>query len=270
MEDDEYLSSLNTTSIYRNDLKIVESYKTQVFDPKSLLDRDGLMCIIAMTGSGKTVLIKDLLSHIYKEYKSVLMFSRTAKLQKCYDFIDRSCIYDTFDENVLTELWDHHKALQLAGKKLDRTLIIMDDLICDKNFKKSSILDDYCVGGRHLGFNLWILSQNFTSLKPLMRNNASWSVAFDLDSANERKHFVGQYLSAKNNRVGDLLFRKIVKEAPYQCIVIENHKVGASTDEKVRKFIANPSPKSYKIKGQIKGVSPISISTMTINSRPRR
>lgn len=236
------------------------------FNPKDLLVRDGVMSVIASTGSGKTVFIIDCLAQIHNSFDHVILISKTARLQKCYDFIDRSMIYDTFDEKFLGELWETQKKKKLEGLPLERILIIFDDVLNDKEVRRSTIFDDYFTGGRHINISVWLLSHNFTTLKPLQRNNTCWFVSFDLDSHKERDNLCSQYLSTSSQKEGMDLFTEIVREAKFQCIVIEGHKNGCSIEEKVKKYIANPNPKPFKIKNTI---GKLQQNTHFINSRPR-
>ncbi|KAH9259641.1 hypothetical protein BASA81_002063 [Batrachochytrium salamandrivorans] len=250
MSNDEYISTLNNGSIYKNDLLTAQSYKIEEFEPETIAAQPGNMSITAMTGAGKTCFIIDLLSKVHKQYDAIYLFSRTAKAQPCYDFIPRANIHDRFDEEFLSKLWfsHFHKAETDNTVKLDKVLIIMDDIINDLEYKKSRIIDDYFTGGRHYNFSIWFLTQNFTSLKLLQRNNVRWAVAFDLDAKKERQKFVDSYLSAKNARVGDLLFTRITKERPYQACAVEVYKNGAGTEEKVKKYVADPNVKAFKVK----------------------
>lgn len=247
MNDDNYFESLNKGSIYKADLEFANKYNIQDFDPHTIITQHGLMNIVAPTNSGKTVFIVDCLSKIHKHYERVLMFSPTAKVQKIYDFLPRSHIYDHYDEQVLIDLYEDRKKQKENDIPLEPTLIILDDIISSPEFIKSKIINKYAISGRHYFFTIFILSQNFTSLRPIIRNNACWSVSFDLDSYNERKKFCEQYLSSKNNRVGMILFRKIIHEKPYQLVLIENYKVGVDVEEKVKKYIANPDIKPFKV-----------------------
>lgn len=248
--EDSYVDTLNTSSIYRNDIVKAKSYNIEEFDPLTMCDVIGNMSITAMTGAGKTVLIIDILSKIHHVFDAIYMFSRTAKAQPIYDFIPRRSIFDRFNEEFLVKLWNiqYHKKMADNTCKMDRILIIMDDIINDEEYKKSKILNDYFTGARHYGLQIMFLTQNFTSLKLLQRNNVRWAVAFDLDAKREREKFVQSYLSAYNDRVGNLLFNRIVKEKPYQCVVVEIYKNGAETEEKVKKYIANPKPRKFKLK----------------------
>ncbi|KAH9259026.1 hypothetical protein BASA81_002646 [Batrachochytrium salamandrivorans] len=247
---DNYTQTLNNGSIYKNDLLMAESYNIGTFEPETIAAIPGNMSITAMTGAGKTKFIIDLLSRVHHQFDAVYLFSRTAKAQEIYDFIPRESIFDRYNEEFLVKLWNHHYTKKVTDKKtkLDKVLIIMDDIINDIEYKKSRIIDDYFTGGRHYNFSVWFLTQNFTSLKLLQRNNVRWAVAFDIDAKKEREKFVQSYLSAKNDRVGNLLFTKIVKERPYQAVVVEVYKNGASTEEKVKKYVANPDVKSFRLK----------------------
>lgn len=213
--------------------------KITIFDPNDLLARHGLCSIVAMTGSGKTVLIIDWLNTVYKNFETIIMLSRTAKLQECYDFLDRTLIYDTFDIKLLEQIWEERKAKQMLGSTLKPMLIIMDDIVNDKNVRYSTIMKDIATASRHLKITVWILSQNFTSLPPIVRNNICWSAAFDIDSLKELDQWTGQYLAAVNPRTSKFLFKKIVQEQKYQCIIVENHKVGVPLTEKVKKYKAS-------------------------------
>lgn len=240
------------------------------FDPKELLERNGVMSVIAMTGAGKSVFIIDCLSQIYKEYDHIFMVSKTARLQKCYSFFDPRSIIDNFDEKLLKEIWQTNSQKVLYGQKADRILIIFDDVLNDHKVRNSTILDDLYSGGRHVGISLWCLSHNFTTLKPFQRNNTSWFVSFDIDSFKERENLTSQYLNVDNKQEGMQLFKDIVTEKPFQCIVITNHKNGKSTEDKVKKYIADPNPKSFKVKYSYKNVNESFVQINSVRKRNMR
>lgn len=238
---------------------------TKIFDPKSLLDRYGVVSIVASTGSGKTVFLTDCLSQIHTHFKHVFLFSKTAKLQKCYDFLDRSLIHDTFDAEFLDKYYKETVQKKLDNLELEPTLFLFDDICTDSRIRSSALMNDYYTGSRHLKISLWILSHSFTQLAPLCRQQSCWFVSFDLDSYFESDKMVRQYLSAESNVIGMKLFKKIVKEKPYQCIVIESHKSGASLEDKVKKFVANVNPKPFKIKEQTN-----IFKQKSLNTRPKK
>ena len=274
MNEHEYINNLENSSKYKNDVLLANSYNIKEFVPEDILVRDGVMSIVAQTGAGKSCLIIDLLSKIHTSFEHIIMFSKTAKLQRCYDFLDRELIYDRFDEEFLTALWNDRVNKQLLGLEQERTLIIFDDILCDPKIRSSHILKDLFCGSRHLAISMWCLSHNYTVLSPIQRQNTCWFVAFDLDSYKEKQNLVGQYLSAQNQKVGEILFKRITKEKKYQCIIIEAHKSGAPVEDKVRKYISNPKPPKFKIKAKVIEYLTIDekekVEENQINTKPRR
>jgi hypothetical protein len=233
--------------------------RAEQFDPEELLKRDGVMSVIAMTGAGKSVFIIDCLSKIYKNYDHVFMISKTAKLQKCYSFFDKECIIDKFDEVFLKEIWENNTQKVLSGKKPERILLIFDDVLNDRKVRKSTVLDDLYTGGRHVGISMWCLSHNFTTLKPLQRNNTSWFVSFDIDSHKERENLTSQYINVDSKQEAMQIFKDIVREKPYQCIIIISHKNGSENKSKIKKYIANPSPNPFRIEYKYKNDNTVNI-----------
>ena len=246
--EEEYLNSINKSSITANDLKLAKSYNISEFDPETVTSQSGLMLIISKTNTGKSVFITDLISKIHRHYDQILIFSPTAAVQDIYNFLPRSHICDHYDEELLTFLYEDKKLQKENGLELKPTLIILDDVVASPEFIKSKIINKYAISGRHYLFTFFILSQNFTSLKPIIRNNACWSCSFDLDSYFERKKFCEQFLSAKNTRCGMALFNRIIKEKPYQLLIVENYKANCGIEEKVKKYVADPDIKPFKIK----------------------
>ena len=76
MDAETYIQNLNNGTIYKNDMIIANKYVIDEFTPSSILDRDGILSVVAMTGCGKTVFIKDLLSHVHKAFKKIIMMSK--------------------------------------------------------------------------------------------------------------------------------------------------------------------------------------------------
>lgn len=237
---DIYLKNIGNNTIRKNDYLLAESYQIGDFNPKEMMDiTGGVVAIIAPTGAGKTVLLKDILSHTYKNYKKIHLFSRTAKLQKAYDFIPRSMITDDYNEEELSDLWDSQVKKNQQGKKMDNILVILDDIIASPSYKKSKMLDEFATAARQVNITVFILSQNFTSIKPIVRNNIRVAFTFQMQSAKERAKFSEQFLGADSARAGDILLRKITG-TKYQCLIVQVYKNGDKLDDRVKKYIAEP------------------------------
>lgn len=237
---EEYLKNIGNNTIRKNDYLLANSYKIDDFSPEDIKDiTGGVVAIIAGTGCGKSVLLKDLLSHTHKNYKKIHLMSRTAKLQKFYDFVPRSMITDDYDEKKLEEIWNSQLKRNEEGKSLENVLVILDDIIASPSYKKSKMLEECSISARHLNITVILLSQNFTSIKPIIRNNIRIAITFQMQSAKERAKFSEQFLGADSARAGDILLRKITGTR-YQCLIVQVYKNGQSLSEKVKKYISSP------------------------------
>lgn len=238
-----YLKNIGNNTILKNSYLLANSYNIEEFSPEDIKEiTGGVVAIIAGTGSGKSVLLKDLLSHTHTNYKKIHLMSRTAKLQKFFDFVPRSMISDDYDEKKLEEIWNSQLKLNEEGRPLEPILVILDDIIASNSYKKSKMLEECSISARHLNITVILLSQNFTSIKPIIRNNIRIAICFQMQSAKERAKFSEQFLGADSARAGDILLRKIT-DVPYQCLIVQVYKNGKTISEKVKKYIANPDVK---------------------------
>lgn len=237
---EEYLHHIGANTIRKQDYVLANSYNIQPFSPNDIKEiTGGIVAIVAATGSGKTVLLKDILSEIAGDYNKFYLMSRTARLQEAYDFVPRRMITDDFDEELLTEIWNRQVDSKAQEKKIDKVLIVLDDIIASPSYKSSKMLDEIAYGARHCNITLILLSQNMSSIKTSIRNNIRIAVAFQLSSKREREKFVEQFLAAENNHVGDILFRRLT-DVKYQCIIVQAYKSGASVEDKVKVYTARP------------------------------
>lgn len=231
---EEYTENLSKGTIYKNDIILAEKFQINDFDPL-VIPKDitgGIIAIIAATGTGKTFLLRDILSKIHENYDRFYLFSGTAKLQKDYDFFPKEFIFEHYSELKMEELWE----INYGHEDPERVLIILDDVINDPEFIKSLVLKKYATGSRHVKITVFLLTQFLNSLKPIIRNNLRLVITFESDNYKERRKFIDEYLSLINPRVGDLVYKKITS-VPFQCIVISVYK--KDKNNKVYKYIAS-------------------------------
>lgn len=249
-EPDTYEARVNKSTISYNNTLLANSYLIKEFDFKEYKDTKNLLITItSKRRTGKSVLLKNLCYIARSWYKKVHVFSMTAHLQpELFDFLDPEDINHGFNEQRLNDVWDkQEKAFKdLSGANLPHVLIILDDIISDPNFKKSPMMAKLAVMGRHLNFCVVILSQNFTSIPPVVRNNVDIAIAFYLDSYTNREQFAKSYLSTKNVKVGIELFERITK-VPYQAIIVQNGRITSNPEEYIKSFIADLNVPSFKM-----------------------
>lgn len=242
------LSSLNKGTIYYDNLRLAKSYKFENFDIlEEFKDRKNFtMTITSKRCTGKSVLMRDLCSKIKGWYEQTYVFSLTADMQPdLFDFVKKENITIGFDEAKISHIWDKQKEIieklqktkTVKPENYPKILLIFDDLISLKEVKKSEILKRLFVAGRHLFFACIFLSQQFTSIAPVLRVNVDIAVAFYLDSYDNREQFSKAYLSTKNTKLGIMVFEEITKKA-YQAIIIMNNKISSDPQEYIRTYTA--------------------------------
>lgn len=195
--------------------------------------------LIAPRGGGKTFWTSWFTSLIHKKirnYTSVFLFSQTAKVQSdAYQFIPEQNKFTNMDN--LEQLLEMQYNLIAKNKKKGKhkkvrstMLIIFDDIINADGFKKNKTLADIFVLGRHYKDNLGslvdtlILSQNFTSIGPIMRKNSNFIIHGRLDSYSDRKAIIESYLSTTNTRKQGYGFVKALNATPYAFLFIFHTK----------------------------------------------
>ena len=220
MEQHNDFEDLNKSTIYYRDLKKSEEYTFAEFDPVEKLKEtpNMAMLITSKRRTGKSVLMKDLCQKIHKWYDQCYVFSMTAEYQPdLFNYVDEGCVYNSFDEDKLNEIWDTQKnhvlKIEAQGKKKEKDankiMILFDDVISDPRVKKSEILNRLAVMGRHIMIGYILISQTITGVPPIIRTNADCAIAFYLDSCANRETYASEYLSTESKRLGVMIFNKI-------------------------------------------------------------
>jgi hypothetical protein len=194
--------------------------------------------ICSPTATGKTYLLKDILHHIHEGYgQNIIMFSGTAKLQDVYNFFPRTKIFDEYIEKEMEAIWDQQ--FKADKKKREKVLIILDDVLHDKEFKNSKVFKKVSTGGRHLDITIIFLTQYLKAVGPIIRNNTRLFIAFETDSYKEREKIIDDFLSFDTKAEGDAIYKEITK-TPYQCMLVCVYK--KDKQGKVYKYIAKDRP----------------------------
>lgn len=248
-------SHLNKSTIYSMNLRMSEAYNFKTFnvleDMKDVISYNAL--IVAKSGSGKSVFVRDIISQTKHLYTETYVFCATSNLQpELYDFVRKENIFLTFDEVKLQQIYDRQEQqiirLMKSGvekKDCPKILIIFDDLIAQPEVRKSKLLLKLYISGRHCVITTIFLTQTLNGIGPSMRKNVQLAVGYFLENFDDRAAFAKAYLSTKTNRLGIMVFDRITK-IPYQAVVILNHVVEKQSPENyVRQYIANPKVKHF-------------------------
>ncbi len=221
------------------------------FDPvKTLEEFKNFSCmIVAKRGSGKTLILKDMLSKIGHWYSEAYVFSNTADLQTDnFDYIQKYNIIKGFDVEKLTELHDkqYRLALDIEKKGLKKEthlpymLLLFDDVIGDNLVRTDKVFSEIFIHGRHSNICVIVLSQEVGGrygINKVCRTNCDLVISFFPSSEYDRELIAQQFLSTENKKLGLALINHITLE-PFTSITIFNRK----SDRDYRQYV-------YRYKG---------------------
>ena len=155
--------------------------------------------VASPSGGGKTVLITQLLldPNFYRgKFEKIYYFSASATVDSnllplkayCEEHLEQGeddpCLYDSWDQDVLTGIMDKQKSVTEFLKHKKRTMmsiaIICDDFADNPKVVRKGILDTLFVRGRHFNITTIVASQKYRLLSPVIRVNATALFVFKL------------------------------------------------------------------------------------------
>jgi archaellum biogenesis ATPase FlaH len=135
-----------------------------------------IIIVLARRGSGKTVLVNELVKKELHKFHTVYLFSPTEKINRQFkEVVKDNYVFETWDERFIEKLFQaiEKKNSNKTKEEQSKILFILDDLISDCNLHDSKMLKKLATRGRHLNITVIIIIQHCNSLSPLLRNNAS-------------------------------------------------------------------------------------------------
>lgn len=171
------------------------SLRVKKFDPASMKE-SRVTFLIGKRGSGKSVLMKDLLYNMPRPDYVLAMAPTEDTLAVYREFLPESCIFDHFSQEKLERAVSLQKELVAQGKK--RTvLIILDDCLYQKNVLKSTAMRHIFFNGRHDHIAILIAAQYMMDVEVSLRTNIDYLFTMrEVILANRQrlyKNFFGQF-----------------------------------------------------------------------------
>jgi hypothetical protein len=143
------------------------------------------VCLIGKRNSGKSNLLKYLVSLSHDNFRTIFLISPTEQINNFYKgLINPNNIYSEYDEDWVQSLIE-----KMTKENTDKTdddashiLLILDDCIASVNFNKSKTFKTLFVRGRHLKISIIITSQYINALPPIIRSNCDWIAVSQVNS----------------------------------------------------------------------------------------
>jgi hypothetical protein len=136
-----------------------------------------LFLICGKRESGKSQLLRYIISNNLSKFKAVFLFCPTERINNFYKgLIKEHNIFDEYNEMWIEDLMN--KMIEAnAGKKdndASHVLLILDDCGSDTQFSKSKTFKQIATRGRHLKISVIMTAQYLYQLPPIARSNCDY------------------------------------------------------------------------------------------------
>ena len=216
------------------------------------VNQSSVIVAIGKRRSGKSFLIRDLLSRHRSIPAGVVMSATECSNQFFGDFVPGVFIHDGFDEVVLNNYIKSQQALTnkmkqeiKAMKKSDidpKSFFIMDDLGYDApKWVKDKNIKFLFMNGRHVNALFLLTLQYPKGIPPALRTNVDYTFIFRESNMNNRKilydNYAGMFATFDD-------FCQVLNQCTnnYECLVIDNTTTSNSLTEQVFWYKAEPQP----------------------------
>jgi len=173
----------------------MSAIRVRKFDPTKMKE-SRISLLIGKRHTGKSVLMKDLLSNMPRPDYVLAMAPTEDTLRMFREFLPESCIFDHFSQDKLERTVSLQRELVTRGKK--RTvLIICDDIMYNKNVLKSAAMRSIFFNGRHDHIGLMIAAQYMMDIDVSLRTNIDYVFTMRENILTNRqklyKYYFGQF-----------------------------------------------------------------------------
>lgn len=148
--------------------------------------------LVGPSRSGKSVLCRSLLKEVYaKAFDYIFLFSQSYDVNSDYDEFEKIQGTNSFDQEEIREIMNDQREIVKQAKRdnemnvVPSVLIILDDVIDDPKFCRSSCLSTLAIRGRHTNISVMILAQKLSGIPRTVRLNMSHMCVFRSLSGNE-------------------------------------------------------------------------------------
>lgn len=214
-----------------------------------MLGPNATICVIAKRGSGKSVLVKNLLDY-YKSKIPVGMIIAPTDRMNCFygEFVPDMYVHYEYQPDVIETfltrqdlMIQKYKEKKSKSKFVDpRAFLVMDDCLSSKgSWLKDVSLKKVFMDGRHYKL-VYILTMQFSlGIPPDLRSNFDYVFLLAEDMVNNKKRLYDNYAGMfRKFKSFETVFDTLT--ANYGCMVLSNRGKRKTMFEKMFWFKADP------------------------------
>ena len=172
------------------------------------------MLLCGSSGSGKTMLLKDLIQTMKKKYDYFVVLCPSLEFSGDYkEFQDNNdekkqfTFFNEYDPRVLQEIMDTQADIivRYGKNRCPKVVVILDD--CMENIRQRSIVEKLYFKGRHINISPISLVQKLKGISTILRVNTRYAVFFRAGNSSEVEHFLEAYTGKRErNRIEEILY----------------------------------------------------------------
>ena len=155
------------TTPAENDILSVTAFAERIKLPTAI-------CVASKRNTGKTVMISALIQALIRQHKvaTVLVMSQTVHVNDDYAFLPAR-LRQPFSEDTIRKLMD--KQAKEPKSKRQQVLLVLDDVLSDKDAERSRFVKACFTLGRHYDINIVLISQTSNvALSPGVKQNSDY------------------------------------------------------------------------------------------------
>ncbi len=196
--------------------------------------------ILAPSGSGKTVLLSNLILKMYRGcFERIYVFSPPVNVDQTWEAVKKyqedvmkvkendaeKLYFDHYNPEELEHIIDTQHKVTLHMKKqkhshLFSVLVIVDDFADDPTFSRhSKLLHSLFTRGRHNSISTIVSSQKFNAVAPIIRVNATFLVVYKLRNTKDLETFLEEISGMIGRKELIELYQMATKD-PYSFLYI--------------------------------------------------
>ena len=215
------------------------------FNPKSIKPNPVIL-IVGKRGSGKTVLVKDIVRHLKNRFDiAVAIAGTSASAEMFQEFIPDALIYNTVQTHVIEKMVDLAKVVKDHNKKRE-FLLLMDDCMYVKGLMRNGVFREIHMNGRNFGFSEIISAQYVMDMETDLRSQVDYVFVFqeNIRANRERlwKYFFGIFDTFEEFST---TLRKCTQN--YECLVIDQRVNTGNIEDMLYYYKANVNVPRFTI-----------------------
>lgn len=171
------------------------------------------MLVCGSSGSGKTMLLKDLIQVMRKKYDYFVILCPSLEFSGDYkEFQDNNddqkfIFFNEYRADVIKEVMQTQEDIivRYGKNRCPKIVMILDD--CMENIKQHSLVEKLYFKGRHIQISPISIIQKLRGVSTILRVNTRYAVFFRAGNSSEIDAFLDSYVGKRHrNKLEEILY----------------------------------------------------------------